>query len=348
MKIKTKKIKKINNKTRKNKILEDENKLSCALSNNIKLKHFAIKLLYFMLNYWKKNYPKKWKDILGDVLIEKTDKLVINKIGFTKKEYETLINFIDNFKKQDFYDYLITKFHKVTSALNNLAEPQFSFYHINSNKTLQYEFIDEVKKIFSAKNITWEDFKKMYLSTKDESERNGFNFMMYDLIYERKRRINSLYRKNLGNMGFIRNKLMVEIKNIKNFKRLNECNKDVIDSENYKDYGLYNSSSIYDINKLSPYAIIMKKYKEPYLGGPSGSTAVLYISLFTFYDYPETLKNKIFLLGLVIADYIPLWHTLPEILIVAYPEIEGKNIPVYRLSKDPVKYSKDLLKIVGL
>jgi len=341
---KTKNAKKINNKTIKNK----SNSLSCSLSDNPKLKYFAIKLFYFMLSYWKRNYPKNWKDILGDGLIEKREKMVITKIGFSNEEYDKIINFIDLSEKQNLFDYLMNKFHKVSSALNNLSEPTYAFYHININKKLQYEFINEVKKLFSAENITWNFFKNIYLSIQDNSDRNNFNFFMYDLIYERKKGINSLYRNNLGNMGFIRNKIMTEIKNEKSLKKLNKCNKDVNDFENYKNYGIYDSSSIYEIKGSSPYAIIMNKYNEPYLGGPSGSTAVLYISLFTFYEYPETLKNKILLLGVLIADYIPLWHTLPEILIIAYPEIKSKGVPVYNLSKDPIKYSRDVLKIVDL
>ena len=92
----------------------------------------------------------------------------------------------------------------------------------------------------------------------------------------------------------------------------------------------------------------MNKFNKSYLGGPSGSTGFLYISLFTFYKYPSTVKNKIFLLGILISDIIPLWHTLPEILIVAYPEFKSKDVPVYSLDKDPVKYVESVFKIVDL
>jgi len=345
---KNKKNTKNTKKTRKNKITNDENNLSCSLSNNIKLKYFAIKLLYFMLTYWKKNYPDNWKEILGDVLIEKIEKKIVAKIGFSNEEYEQIIDFIDLYEKEKLFNYLMNKFHKVTSALNNLSEPNLAFYHLNSSTKLQHEFINEVEQIFSAKHITWDFFKNTYLSIEDKNEKNNFNYFMYDLVYERKKGINSLYRNNLGNMEFIRKKVMSEIKSEKNLKKLNKCNKDIIGFENYKDYSIYDSGSIYEIKNSSVYATIMNKYNEPYLGGPSGSASVLYISLFTFYKYPETLKNKILLLGLLIADYIPLWHTLSEILITSYPEIKGKGVPVFNLSKEPVKYSRKVLKIAGL
>ena len=87
----------------------------------------------------------------------------------------------------------------------------------------------------------------------------------------------------------------------------------------------------------------MDKYDKPYIGGPSGSTSLLYITLFHFYQFPFTYKNKILLLGSLIADYIPLWHTIPEILLSAYPEFKDKKIPKYTLDKDPVLYSIKLL-----
>jgi len=343
-----KKNKKKIKKTRKNKIIKDENKLSCMLSDNIKLKYFASKLFYFMLTYWKKKYPNKWKDILGDVLLEKIEKKIIIKIGFSNEEYAQIIHFIDLSEKHKLFQYLMNKFHKVTSALNNLVKPNFAFYHLDSNKKLQDVFIDEVEKIFLVKDITWNFFKNTYLSIHNTTDKDNFNYFMYDLIYERKKKINSLYRNNLGNMEFIRKKVIGEIKNDKNLIKLNKCNKNIVNDENYKDYSIYNSKTIYEIKNSSEYARIMNKYDEPYLGGPSGSVAVLYISLFTFYKYPETLKNKILLLGISIADYIPLWHTLPEILIIAYPEIKCKSVPVYTLSEDPVTYSTKLLKMVDL
>jgi hypothetical protein len=47
---------------------------------------------------------------------------------------------------------------------------------------------------------------------------------------------------------------------------------------------------------------------------------------------------------MIIADYIPLWHALSEILLLAYPEIQDKNIPEFTLNKNSVVYSIDLLK----
>ena len=88
----------------------------------------------------------------------------------------------------------------------------------------------------------------------------------------------------------------------------------------------------------------MQKYNKKYLGGPSGSAALLYIMLFDFYNIIDSKKNNIMLLGLIIADYIPYWHTTNEILLTSYPEMKNKNIKKYTLKKNALDYSYNLLK----
>lgn len=92
-----------------------------------------------------------------------------------------------------------------------------------------------------------------------------------------------------------------------------------------------------------PYAKIMDKSRQPYLAGPSGSTAILYITLFDFYGFPETKENKILLLCVIIADYIPLWHTLPEILLSSNVEL-NKYAPSYKLTNNAVDYVYKIIK----
>ena len=134
-------------------------------------------------------------------------------------------------------------------------------------------------------------------------------------------------------------------KNQQNHKKLDDCNKSIVDGEeDYNNYRIYNSTERYKIEPKSPYAEIMKTHNQKYIGGPSGSTSVLYITLFQLYRFPFTYKNKIMLLGLLIADYVPLWHTIPEILLMAYPEWKDNKIKPYTLDQDPVLYSIRLLK----
>jgi hypothetical protein len=47
---------------------------------------------------------------------------------------------------------------------------------------------------------------------------------------------------------------------------------------------------------------------------------------------------------MLIADYIPLWHSIPEILLSAYPEFKDHKIKKYTLEDNPVQYSIKLLR----
>ena len=324
---------------------ENERRLACFLINNRKINNFAFKLFYYILHYWKTIEPNNWTSIIKHSLIEKHEKNTIIKIGFTEHEYKTIVELVNKTERQQLTNYLETKFLKVTATINSLCEPEYTIYHVNANKILQKTFISYLEKIMLTKDITWKNIMTIYRSLKNKNERNNYNFLVYDLIYGADKKVDSIYRDNLGNMMFFRNRLTNFNHNQQNHKKLNDCNKSIVDDEeDYNKYRIYNSTERYKIEPNSPYAEIMKTYSQKYIGGPSGSTAVLYITLFQLYGFPFTYKNKIMLLGLLIADLVPLWHTVPEILMSAYPEWNDNKIKPYTLDQDPVVYSIQLLK----
>ena len=59
----------------------------------------------------------------------------------------------------------------------------------------------------------------------------------------------------------------------------------------------------------------MKKYKRPYIAGPSGSTMLLYNLLFNVIGLRKDSHTPAKMLGFIIGDYIPHFHTLTEILL---------------------------------
>ena len=319
-----------------------EHILACYLSNNNIIKNFAFHTFYFMLNYWKTKMHN-WKSIIKHSMIEKIDKNTIIKIGFSENELKTIFEYVDKREKHNFLQYLENNFFKVTACLNNLAEPEYTIYHVNFNKKLQNIFIKEIEKIMLIKNIKWSYIKNIYNSLKNDTEKNMYNFFIFDIIYGSNKSVDSIYRTNISNMFFFREKLTSLNHNKDNYIKINNCNKSIVGVD-YSKYSIYNSSESYKIFDNSPYAKLMNKFNKPYIGGPSGSTAVLYITLFQFYNYSFTYKNKILLLGTLIADCIPLWHTISEILLTAYPEFQDSSIPKYTLDKDPVLYSIKLLK----
>jgi len=324
--------------------IDNEKSLSCFLANNKIIKDFAFKIFYFILSYWKINTGNKWSTIINKSLLEEIDDKTILKIGFSESECKTIFELINKDEKYNLFNYLNDKFFKVTACLNMLSEPTYTVYHVDFNKSLQKIFITELKKIMLIKNIHWKDIKVMYDSLTNEKDRNIFNFFIFDIIYGADKTVDSIYRTNLGNMNFFRERLTTFMHNKTNYIKINNCNKSIINNDKYSKYGIYNSTERYEITKRMPYSKIMTKFKKPFIGGPSGSTGVMYITLFHLYMYPFTHKNKILLLGMLIADYIPLWHTISEILLIAYPEFKDKKIVKYTLEKNTVIYSINLLK----
>ena len=326
----------------KNKLYNEINRekaLACFLANNDKVKNYAFEIFYFVISYWKKYYPIKWKNIIGNELLQKIDGKIIERIGFTSKEREEIYK-INN--KQDFFNYLNDKFFKVTSVLNNLSKPDFVFYHVNVNHHLQNTFINNVEKLFLIKFFKWSDFVKIYYSA-PKTYKKSYNFFIFNIIiYGSNNDDNmSLYKKNLVYFDFIKTNLPQEEKNKSAFlKKIKNCNKSSISEDNYSDYKIYDARNFYKIDKKMPYAKIMNKEDEPYLSGPSGSTSIMYINLFDFYCFPKTIKNKVMLLCVIIADYIPLWHTLPEILLSANIELKAN----YTLDKEPIDYVEKIIK----
>jgi hypothetical protein len=325
-----------------------ENALSCYLANNDTVKNYAFEIFYFVLSYWKKNYTKKWQSIIGNYFIEKVNKKLIEKIGFTISERDVIFEFMSNDKKNELFEYLQDKFLKVTSVLDNLLTSalELIFYIVNINDKLQKKFINNLNKLFLVNDLTWDNFVEIYNSL-SKKYKNMYSVFIYNIIIygNTDDKYMSLYKKNLVYFDFIRQKIPAEKKyNIHFLKKINKCNKSIVSKLDYSKYKIYDSKNYYEINSKIPYAKIMNEYDLPYLGGPSGSTAMIYINLFDFYNFPENIKNKVLLLCLIIADYIPLWHTLSEILLSCNVELYPYGIENYNLKQDPVEHVTKIIK----
>ena len=318
-----------------------EKSLACYLANHRKVKQFAFDVFWFMITYWRNNYPQDWKHIIGDDLLEKVDGNIIGKIGFSPIERNEIYRILDKNDKHQMDNYLENKFHKVTSILNNLSKPDYAYYHLKTNKKLQQVFIDNITKLFLVTNFTWEKFEHIY-HTSPKSHRKSYNFFIFDMIVNGGNYSGnmSLYKKNLVYLDFIKKNLDEKDKNNPDFlNKITNCNKSIVgDNNDYTNYKIYDARNYYFIDKQMPYAKIMHNEDKKTLAGPSGSTSILYINLFYFYGMSNTKYHKVMLLALIIADYIPLWHTLPEILLSSSIELSAVGIPRYNLKTDPVNY----------
>jgi hypothetical protein len=313
---------------------QNEIRYACYLVQNPKIIQYSIFLFEYILTFWKREYPKIFSKKIKKILLQKKQGKIIEKIGFTKYELKIIFTYMNDKKK--LYHFLNDKILKVNSIFR-LLSVKYTFYYINKNIKLQNTFFKNLKKLFLFETkINWNDFQ-IY---KDDELFNKFLFQI--LIYGNDENVGeySIYLKNLGYSPFIRKTIVNKTK--ENLQTLNECTKSIVSSkQNYKKYHIFNAKSIYEIHQQLPYAMIMKKFHQPILSGPSGSTALIYIFLFQFLHLPKTRKNKIMILGVLIADFVPLWHTIPEILLNA--NIELKDISSYHLQDNSIQYVSHLL-----
>ena len=102
-------------------------------------------------------------------------------------------------------------------------------------------------------------------------------------------------------------------------------------------------SSWYGIRRNSFYERVMKRFNRPMMSGTSGSANLLYGFVFHILDVlPMTPDTLIHVLAVIIAQYVPLYHTLTEILI-EYADLLPP--PRYTCDQDPVEYCEALFGI---
>lgn len=88
---------------------------------------------------------------------------------------------------------------------------------------------------------------------------------------------------------------------------------------------------------------IAERYKRPILAGASGSSLLLTNFVFNIFRVREmNSRNVMLLLKVIIAQYVPLYHTLTEVLL-AMSDILPQP---YYVDEDPVNYVRALDKLV--
>jgi hypothetical protein len=201
---------------------------------------------------------------------------------------------------------------------------------------LQQYLIEFVKEAFSA-TLTYAQLRSII----PKFEFN-YQILLDCLAYGSKINHSSLYRKNMNNLIYIREKKQNRLKLF--HIPIDEKEKSDFVS-NTSSRALAHALTFYDIHPNSDFACIMDMFGRKYLAGPSGTAVLINILLFDLVKIPNTPLNKALLLAWVIVDYIPYYHTLPEILLTFTYEMPPSMGPKYTLEQDPVQYTLNLLKI---
>jgi hypothetical protein len=83
----------------------------------------------------------------------------------------------------------------------------------------------------------------------------------------------------------------------------------------------------------------MKDYGRYNETGPSGTTQIYLTFVFDFLGVKKNRKNLELLLLCLIVDFVPIYHSLTEILIVFSQDIKKKfGYTLYTIDQNPVEW----------
>jgi hypothetical protein len=268
-------------------------------------------------------------------------KLVVKKPGFSDADAVLLYGFItaDMTLSDRVKRILGSRINQMMGSIYYLMfHKDFLVGSFDKELKLQNKLVNFFEEAFNA-ILTYHEIRELIPKMPENV------FVMIDcLVYGSKANHSSLYRRNMLNLVYVREKMetldlhLIRGDDLYNLNYVEDSDTQVIAK----------GSSYYNVRDNSDFALTMKMFKRKYIAGPSGSCILLNTLVFDFLGYPETHLNKAQLLGWVIADYIPYFHTLTEILMSYCYEMDPSMGRRYNLCVDPVKYSVDLLKGAGI
>ncbi len=232
--------------------------------------------------------------------------------------------------------------HQMMAALWNITYcAPFALKCIEKDAVLNHKLVAFFRTVFNA-DLPFKKIKEII----ESSESN------FDIIYDcfasaNQTHLKSIQRKQLGNARYVR-------------QRQEKFQASYIEEKNvgaghlslFKDskgHSAMKGNSKYNIDPDSNYAQVMRIFNRKLLAGPSGSTLASFITTFEFVGLEKTSTNIALFLACSIANYIPAYHTLTEILLTFTDEVEYYMLPKpFDLKNDPVKYSLDVMDFNGI
>jgi hypothetical protein len=316
----------------------NELELSCILKDNKKVQLFLIsvlkKLIKKLMDFGESN------SYIVNIMIEKYNiEKYLEKPGLSKDICIKVVKYIRNKKYTKVVELLkgAENYHGVMGSIYGFTNKfrdrfqEFILFCIDTNKKLKKLIEKRIKKIFCLPNtISWQTIKEIIGTKKSNMD------IYFSMILDATNCPESNFRRNLAKASYIRSSNEygneMHIKDPKNTL----CHKDITKKSNIK---VITADTWYNINGTF-FQNIMNYYGRDSIAGPSGSVIILYDLVFSILGVKDSYKNKLFVLCCSIADYIPYYHTLTEILISFSHEIKLG----YTIDKDPVEFVIKLLK----
>ena len=287
----------------------------------------------------------------------------ITDIAFSPEEASTITNIIlhkrinsreetnktklTNYMTRNFKE--IDRIHSVLGGINMLNdEPQQAFL-ILEDPELSLEFITELRLLYNLPDTyTLVDFKSFFDKKIKEDNPPYYIFRLVTKLTGLKTSNKGIIQKNYGREIFVRDRANLETPSIKEIPECFQSMKTNSQQTHYKDISNY-----YDVDNTF-HGEIFKHFGRKYVGGVSGTFFYLHFLVFKILKYPKNFETYAKAICTSVLDYVPIWHSLEEILLSASIEIE-KNIQKgsrefpgfkrYTLDMNPISYFKNLLTL---
>lgn len=328
------------------------NNLACILRENNDIKDFIIKIVwdtFIKIKKFDPNYENNIRNNIKEEIDDKNGNKIIKNMGFSEQEINQIIEFIKNENEEGFktLTFLKDKIHSTTTCIPRLNNESFIFLCTLNDDRLFNEFLNKLKLIYNLP----EDFDKtkfieLYNNNKANSKRI-FEVLVTKILHTSNNVI-AIYQLNYSNEIFSRKR-----KNLQNLEISNslenkyKCFDDIQQPQIDKKFEIYSIDNYYDISNTFT-KIIFDYYNRTSISSISGSSYFLYFLLFKILKYEKTKDNLAKLLCITVLDYVPLWHSLEEILLTLSSEFKG-IFPKYYINQDPLEYFKQVVckEIIG-
>lgn len=320
-----------------------QDQLACILRDNPTLQNFAVDIFYDVLSKIKSclspsDNPNTFNDLIKINIIQTMDdKNVITNIGFTPGEADRILEAFNRNKKAFIdLDILKRKIHATTTSLTRLNNPTFQSLYIRNDPELFDEFLNKLRQIFNLpESFTKDEFLTIYNNDTESNpaKKAAFDMLIVKILHTSNNVLGAI-QLNYGREIFTR------VDRPRDFTKTSEevgpCFDDIIDTSNQ----IYGVANFLDTNNTFVQSIF-NLYGRRLIGGLSGSAYYLFFLITKILKYPYDKKSTLSkILCLAVMDYVPLWHSLEEILITYSVEFKKYGFPEYTMDKDPVEYFK--------
>jgi hypothetical protein len=153
----------------------------------------------------------------------------------------------------------------------------------------------------------------------------------------------SIVRKNLNNQEYIRTRVQKSVKDKPDYKVKRtqpECPKfyESASPSTPQTVMMVEGDEWYAVTANGFFRHLMDSKSRIWKAGPSGSTFMWMNMVFSLLGIPPTEDNYKLLLLCIIADFVPMYHSLPEVLLVYSMENPHTNENLYTLDQNPIQW----------